>query len=201
MNPLPGETGPGHVFWLFGLSGAGKSTLASGLARNLCQRGLAVLLLDGDVLRSGLCRDLSFADVSRTENIRRAAEVAKLAMVQGQVVIAALITPRERSRQLAKEIIGPAHLDLIWVDCPLELCRERDPKGLYRRSADGKLPHFTGVDSVFEEPGLTDLRLRTDQGTPNTSGEELANYCRLRLPPSSLKQMSAVELLRVRLGF
>src|SRR5258708_17036746 len=95
---------PGHVFWFFGLSGAGKTTLATGLAAKLRERGRSMLLLDGDELRAGLCQDLGFSDEARTENIRRAAELAKLAMAQGQVVIAAFITPRESLRRLAGEI-------------------------------------------------------------------------------------------------
>src|SRR5258708_28301470 len=140
---------PGHVFWFFGLSGAGKTTLATGLAAKVGERGRAVLRLDGDELRAGLCQDLGFSDEARTENIRRAAELAKLAMAQGQVVIAAFITPRESLRRLAGEIIGRDQLDLIWVDAPLAICQQRDPKGLYQRAEAGEIPLFTRGDSVF----------------------------------------------------
>jgi adenylyl-sulfate kinase len=172
---------PGHVFWFFGLSGAGKTTLATGLTANLRQRGWPVLLLDGDVLRTGLCRDLGYSDEARTENIRRAAEVAKLAVTQGQVVVAAFITPRESQRCLTREIIGPDQLDLIAVDASLALCRQRDPKGLYRQSAAGNLPLFTGVNSVFEISTRPDLRVRTDDRSPAESGAELEVYCQSRL--------------------
>jgi len=170
----------GHVFWLFGLSGAGKTTLASALGKKLEDQGRPVLLLDGDVLRAGLCRDLGFSDEARAENIRRAAELAKLVAAQGQIVIAAFITPREDLRSLAREIIGRDKLDLIWVDAPFAVCRQRDPKGLYQRSAAGNLPLFTGVNSVFEEPTGHDLRVRTDQHSAIESCTELENYCRCR---------------------
>jgi len=171
----------GHVFWFFGLSGAGKTTLTTSLGEKLRGQGRPVLLLDGDVLRAGLCRDLGFSDEARTENIRRAAELAKLAMAQGQVVLAAFITPREDLRNLAREIIGRDRFDLIWVDASLTVCRQRDPKGLYQRSAAGNLPLFTGVNSVFEESIGHDLRLQSDQRSAAELGIQLEDYCRHRL--------------------
>jgi len=172
---------PGRVFWFFGLSGAGKTTLTTKLAEALRAKGRQVLLLDGDVLRAGLCRDLGFSDDARAENIRRAAELAKLALAQGQVVIAAFITPREDLRGLAREIIGRQNMDLIWVDAPLEVCRQRDPKGLYQRSAAGNLPQFTGVNSVFEKSLAHDLRLRSDQHPVAELCREVEEFCRRRL--------------------
>jgi|SRR6478736_2574812 len=174
----------GRVFWFFGLSGSGKTTLTTALARTLRDQGRSVLLLDGDELRSGLCRDLGFSDEARTENIRRAAEVARLAITQGQVVLAAFITPREDLRQLAREIIGPGRSDLIWVDASLEVCRQRDPKGLYKKSAAGGVPLFTGVHSAFEAPSVPDLHLATDRRTIADLGRELQEFCARRLGDS-----------------
>ena len=184
LKSVTGRTGPGHVFWFFGLSGAGKSTLATGMARRMRAQGYPVMVLDGDSLRAGLCADLGFSDEDRAENIRRASEVAKLAMEQGQVVLAAFITPRESLRQLAGRIIGSDKLDLIWVDAPLEVCRMRDPKGLYRKSAAGMLPLFTGVNSAFENPEASGgLRVRTASHTVEESEVELEGFCRSRISP------------------
>lgn len=171
----------GRVFWLFGLSGAGKTTLATALAGKLRKQNHPVLLLDGDALRAGLCQDLGFSDEARTENIRRVAELAKLAMEQGQLVIAAFITPRENLRRLAVEIVGRDKLDLVWVDAPLAICRQRDPKGLYQKSAAGNLPLFTGVGSVFEDSTGHDLRLRSDRHSADELTAHLEHFCQGRL--------------------
>ena len=175
----------GRVFWFFGLSGSGKTTLTTALAQTLRTKGHSVLLLDGDELRGGLCRDLGFSDEARTENIRRAAELARLAIAQGHVVLAAFITPREDLRRLATEIIGPDCIDLIWVDAPLVVCRQRDPKGLYRKSADGSLPLLTGVHSSFEAPVAPHLHLATDCRTISDLGRELDDFCARRLAGSA----------------
>ena len=170
---------PGRVFWLFGLSGAGKTTLATGLLQDLRAGGRHVLSLDGDILRAGLCRDLGYSEESRTENIRRVAEVAKLAVDQGSLVVAALITPTERLRQLAGGIVGRDRIDLVWVDVPLAICQQRDAKGLYRRAASGNLPQFTGVSAPFEPAEACDLRLPVD--TPDAVLASLRGFAQRRL--------------------
>jgi adenylylsulfate kinase len=147
---------------LFGLPGAGKSTLAAALAEGWRARGQRVKLLDGDELRLGLCRDLGYTEADRHENIRRAAETAKLFLNEGIWVIAAFITPRQALRQLARQIIGPERLALVFVRCPVATCQARDPKGHYAEAARGGRPLFTGIGASFEEPtGLDSLCVDT----------------------------------------
>jgi adenylyl-sulfate kinase len=167
----------GHCFWFFGLSGAGKTTLSVALAERLRTEERTVLVLDGDALRAGLCGDLDFSDAARAENIRRAAEIAKLATEQGHVVIAAFITPRENLRQLARQIIGPDRVDLIWVDAPLAICQARDPKGLYRRAQEGTMPLMSGMGSIFEDPVDGVLRVQTGYRSPEDLQGELSAFC------------------------
>jgi adenylylsulfate kinase len=182
----------GRVFWLFGMSGAGKTTLALRLAAHLRKIGHAVLMLDGDQLRTGVCRDLGFSDDARRENIRRAAEIARLASEQGYIVIAAFITPFEASRARAREIIGAEHLDLIWADAPLEVCRQRDPKGLYSGHRAGTVRQMTGLDSAFEDPTRPDLWLRTAKQTIDQSFQELVAFCSRRFPgPDSSRRAAS----------
>lgn len=149
--------------WLTGLSGSGKSTLAEALAARLQTEGLSHIVLDGDVLRTGLCRDLGFSDADRRENIRRVAEVARLMNLAGVTVICALISPLRVDRAMARDIVGAEHFIEVHVAAPLASCEARDPKGLYKRARAGKIPHFTGIDSVYEEPLQPHLRLETAQ--------------------------------------
>ncbi|MCA9781378.1 MAG: adenylyl-sulfate kinase [Candidatus Eremiobacteraeota bacterium] len=141
-----------QVVWFTGLSGSGKSTIARALERRLFQSGHHTFRLDGDNLRHGLNGDLGFSDEDRGENLRRAAETAKLAVEHGQIVIASFITPLESQRQLIRDIVSSERLSLFHVKCPLDLCRERDPKGLYEKAARGEIRRFTGLDAPFEEP-------------------------------------------------
>ena len=150
-----------RVYWLFGLSGAGKSTLARAAAMQLVLYDHPFILLDGDHLRNGLCRDLGFSDEDRTENIRRVAETAKLCAEAGITVIAALITPKESMRQLAKEIIGADRFTPIFIDAGFEECQRRDVKGLYAKAAKGEIKDFTGLTSSFERPVGECLTVRT----------------------------------------
>lgn len=163
----------GHVFWLFGLSGAGKSTLAEQLALDLRASGEAVLMLDGDHLRSGLCRGLGFSDEDRAENLRRAAEVARVGLRSSLCVVASFITPRADHRNLVAKIIGAENLSFIHVSAPLDVCRARDVKGLYQASTRGAVQLMTGLDSSFEWPKDVDLELPTATQTPEESAERL----------------------------
>ncbi len=149
----------GLIVWLFGLSGAGKSTLSDRLARHLHDSGRFAIQLDGDVLRQGLCRGLGFTDEGRMENLRRAAETARLVMQSGVIVVCSFITPLNSMRQMIESITGGERLLTVHVHCPYEVCAQRDPKGLYAQAASNQRPNFTGRDSAFEAPdsppGLT----------------------------------------------
>lgn len=127
------------VLWLYGLSGAGKTTLATALANRLKDAGCPTLVLDGDALRSGLCQDLEFTQEDRLENVRRAAELARLLSEQGYVVLVALMTPHERMRQLARSIVGESSFYEVYLSCDYAACSRRDPKGLYAKAAAGKV--------------------------------------------------------------
>ena len=168
-----------HVFWLFGLSGAGKSTLAGALGRDLrATLEAPALVLDGDRLRNGLCRGLGFCEDDRAENLRRAAQVARLGVESGLIVIAAFITPREANRRMIEEIVGAECLSLIHVDASLDVCRQRDVKGLYARALAGGVPQMTGVSAGFDPPSRCALRLETGTETPEVSAAKLTRFAR-----------------------
>jgi bifunctional enzyme CysN/CysC len=149
------------ILWFTGLSGAGKSTIANHLDRRLNELGCHTMLLDGDNVRHGLNRDLGFTDTDRVENIRRAAEVARLMGEAGLIVINAFISPFRADRRMAREIASPHEFFEIFVDTPLDECQRRDPKGLYARAAAGAIPNFTGIDSPYEAPENPEMRLET----------------------------------------
>ena len=166
----------GRVIWLYGLSGSGKSTLAIALERRLHAEGFTTHLLDGDNVRSGLNRDLGFTDADRAENIRRIAEVAKLFVQAGVVVIAAFITPQRAHRQLARTIIGADDFSEVYVAASFDTCAARDPKGLYAKAKAGNVQQFTGRDSSFEPPLAEDHDAQiidTEAGTAADSLNQL----------------------------
>lgn len=150
------------VIWLTGLSGAGKSTIANALAKLLGTQGLSVAVLDGDALRTGLNSDLGFSDADRAENVRRVAHVAKLFADVGTIPIVALISPSRSMRNAARMLFEAGNFFEVFVNAPLEVTEQRDPKGLYRRARAGGLTMFTGIGSSYEEPLQPDLELRTD---------------------------------------
>lgn len=157
------SSGPACTYWFTGLSGAGKSTLAQALAKHLRTQGQAVCVLDGDDLRTELCKDLGFSDADRTENMRRAAAVAQLLNSQGINVIAALISPLAAGRAAAREVIGVQRFVEIHVNTPLEVCQQRDPKGLYARARNTPAMGLTGMGSRYEPPTSPDLCIDTSQ--------------------------------------
>lgn len=163
----------GHVFWLYGLSGSGKSTLANAVERRLVEHGIFTKLLDGDNIRSGLNSDLSFSDKDRSENIRRIAEVARLFLDAGTVVLTSFITPKRELRLAAREIVGSNDFTPIYVQASFETCASRDVKGLYAKAAAGKVAQFTGKDSSFEAPLASDTDWVID--TDTQSKEESIN--------------------------
>ncbi len=156
---------PGKVIWFTGLSGAGKSTLANALEVALHAKGYRTYLLDGDNVRLGLNQDLGFSDADRAENIRRIAQVSHLMLDAGLVVITAFISPFRRERDMARALVGPHDFVEVFVDTPLEVCEQRDPKGLYRLARAGKITQMTGLDSAYEPPLQAELTVHTNQAS------------------------------------
>ena len=150
------------VIWMVGLSGSGKSTLAKALERDLHDRGFLTTLLDGDNLRTGINNNLGFTEADRTENIRRAAETSKLFAACGIITICSLISPTEEIRSMSKNIIGANDYFELFVNTPIEVCEQRDVKGLYKKARAGEIKNFTGIDSPFEHPKAPSLEVRTD---------------------------------------
>ncbi len=161
------------VIWLTGLSGSGKSTLANALEVRLNELNKHTYILDGDNLRLGLNKDLGFSDEDRKENIRRVAEVAKLMMDAGLIVITAFISPFRSERKMARDLIGEDHFIEVFLDTPLALCEERDPKGLYKKAREGVIVNMTGIDSPYERPESPEFVF--------TQGSKLENLMNLLL--------------------
>ncbi|WP_040289104.1 adenylyl-sulfate kinase [Alicyclobacillus hesperidum] len=151
------------AIWLTGLSGAGKSTIACELELTLHRRGLRTYLLDGDNLRHGINADLGFSEADRSENIRRVSEIAKLFVDAGMIVIAGLISPTREDREKARGRFGEREFYEVYVECPIEVCKQRDPKGLYKKALAGEIRNFTGIDAVYEPPENPDIVLHTDR--------------------------------------
>ncbi|WMN12337.1 adenylyl-sulfate kinase [Marivirga salinae] len=160
------------VIWMVGLSGSGKSTLARALENSLHEEGFLTQLLDGDNIRTGINNNLGFSPEDRTENIRRAAETAKLFMNAGLVTICSFISPTDDIRKMAKEIIGDGYVE-VYVDCPVEVCEERDVKGLYAKARKGEIPDFTGVSAPFDVPKSPDVSVDTANQGLEESHQEL----------------------------
>ncbi len=145
------------TLWLTGLSGSGKTTFAEAFKATYERGGRSLVILDGDVLRRGLCRDLGFSLADRAENNRRIAEIAKLLNESGVSVVAALISPSREYRSAARQIIGPEFFHEVHVNTPLDVCEKRDPKGLYRKARENLIPEFSGISSPYEAPEQPDF--------------------------------------------
>lgn len=164
----------GKVIWFTGLSGSGKSTLANALEVELHSRSMRTYLLDGDNVRQGLNKDLGFTEADRVENIRRIAEVAKLMMDAGLIVMTAFISPFRREREMARELVGPDHFVEIYVSTSLDVCEQRDVKGLYKQARAGKIPNMTGINSPYEAPEAPDYVANGETRSIEVITEELA---------------------------
>jgi bifunctional enzyme CysN/CysC len=160
------------ILWFTGLSGSGKSTIANIVERELHAHGAHTYMLDGDNVRHGLNRDLGFTDADRVENIRRVGEVARLFVDAGAIVLCSFISPFRAERRMVRELVGDGEFVEIHVDTPLEVCKQRDPKGLYARAMEGKIKNFTGIDSPYEPPEKAEIVVDTSKG----SAEDVATH-------------------------
>jgi bifunctional enzyme CysN/CysC len=168
------------ILWFTGLPGAGKSTIMNLVEQKLAERGVHTYALDGDNLRRGLNRDLGFTDFDRVENIRRAGEVARLMLDAGLIVLCAFVSPFRAERRMVRELVEPVEFIEVFVDTPVEICIERDPKGLYAKARDHLVQNVTGIDSPYEPPEHAELRVETVDRTPEIVAEEVLAELRCR---------------------
>ncbi|MCB1868252.1 MAG: adenylyl-sulfate kinase [Gammaproteobacteria bacterium] len=164
------------VIWFTGLSASGKSTIAGALEQILTHQGYHTYLLDGDNVRHGLCNDLGFSDVDRSENIRRVGEVAKLMADAGLIILAAFISPFRSDRRIVREILPEGQFVEVFVDATLEVCRKRDPKQLYAKADRGEIKCFTGIDSPYEEPHNPEVRIDANRLSVAEAVNQLLAY-------------------------
>jgi bifunctional enzyme CysN/CysC len=166
------------VLWFTGLSGSGKSTIANLVEKALSAEGKHTYLLDGDNIRHGLNRDLGFTDADRVENIRRVGEAAKLFVDAGLIVLTAFISPFRSERRMARELVGTSEFLEVFVDTPIDVCMQRDPKGLYEKARAGKIKNFTGIDSPYEAPERAELTIKTVEATPEAHAQAIVKHLR-----------------------
>lgn len=167
------------VLWFTGLSAAGKSTVADYVEQHLNSLGHHTYLLDGDNIRHGISKDLGFSDEDRVENIRRIAEISKLMVDAGLLVIVSFISPFCAERKMARDLVEEDEFIEIFVDAPLEVCEARDPKGLYKRARAGEIKFFTGIDSTYEPPENAEVHLRTEQKEPPQLATQVIDYLQM----------------------
>ena len=164
------------ILWFTGLSGSGKSTIANAVEEMLLGNGNYTYLLDGDNLRHGLNQDLGFDAASRVENIRRVGEVAKLFVDSGQIVLSAFISPFVSDRERVKGLVSREEFIEIFIDTPLAVCEERDPKGLYQKARAGEIKEFTGIDSPYESPLNPQIHIKTDRLSIEEASMQIIKY-------------------------
>jgi bifunctional enzyme CysN/CysC len=166
------------VLWFTGLSGSGKSTIADELEKKLHELGKHTMLLDGDNVRHGLNRDLGFTDQDRVENIRRIAEVSKLMVSSGLITIVSFISPFRSERSMARRLFNDGEFIEIYIDTPIEVCEARDSKGLYKKARAGQLKNFTGIDSDYEAPEMSEIVLQNSDANIDDLVNNILDYLR-----------------------
>ena len=164
------------VVWFTGLSASGKSTIAHTLEKVLFEKGIKVYVFDGDNIRHGLNSDLGFSPKDRRENLRRIAEVSKLFVDAGLIVLACFVSPYRKDREYIKQIIGKKDFVEIYVKCPVEVCEKRDPKGFYKKAKAGIIKGYTGIDAPYEEPENPDLIIESDKLSPEESANKVYKF-------------------------
>ncbi len=174
--------------WLIGLSGAGKTTIGSALEKQLIENGVLTQILDGDNIRSGINRNLKFTETDREENIRRIAEVNKLFINCGVVTINCFINPTHETRNFVEHILGKQDIITVFINTPIEICEQRDVKGLYKKARAGELKNFTGIDSPFEAPENPDVTVFTEKSNVEESASHIFNYVIEKIKPTWKKK-------------
>lgn len=164
------------VLWYTGLSGSGKSTVANAVEAKLFELGKHTYTLDGDNVRHGLNGDLTFSDKDRVENIRRISEVSKLFVDAGLIVSTAFISPFQSDREQARGLLGEGEFIEVFIDTPIEVCEQRDPKGLYKKARAGEIKNFTGIDSTYEAPANAEIHVKTAEQSIEQSVEQIIDY-------------------------
>jgi adenylylsulfate kinase len=166
----------GFVLWFTGLSGSGKSTIANAVEQQLFESGYKTYTLDGDNIRQGINKGLTFTAEDRAENLRRIAEVAKLFVDSGQICMAAFVSPTRADRKIVKDIIGDKDFIEVFVDTPLEVCEQRDVKGLYAKARKGEIKNFTGISAPYEAPENPQIQVKTENKSVKDSAKEVFDY-------------------------
>ncbi|GIM28265.1 adenylyl-sulfate kinase [Clostridium polyendosporum] len=169
----------GVVLWFTGLSGSGKSTVATALEKRLNEKGKLTYILDGDNIRHGLSANLGFSDEDRVENIRRIGEVSKLFVDTGVITIVTFISPFRAERAKIRELLGKDFIE-VYIDCPIEVCEERDPKGIYKKARNGEIKNFTGIDSSYEAPLDPEITLQTYLKSIDDCADQVISYLEKR---------------------
>ena len=164
------------VIWFTGLPSSGKSTLANEVEKRLISTGIRTYILDGDNVRTGLCKDLGFSEEDRAENIRRIGEVSKLFVDAGCIVLSAFVSPYRRDRDAVRDLVEDGEFVEVFVKCPVEVCEERDVKGLYKKAREGVIKGFTGIDDPYEEPLNAEIIIETDNMSLEDGVERIIGY-------------------------